>query len=73
MAQSLFVLPFGKFKGQPIEDLPSSYLQWLLEQDFFCDGYPMGLRAVDQELGFREQFGHDINTDEDRNWNRRSR
>jgi Putative quorum-sensing-regulated virulence factor len=24
-------MPFGKFKGAPVEDLPSSYLWWLVE------------------------------------------
>jgi len=25
------IMPFGKFKGQNIESLPSSYLRWLAE------------------------------------------
>lgn len=72
MAESLFVLPFGKFKGQAIEDVSSPYLQWLIEQDFFCEKHPDGLRAVNLELGFRKQFGHERNVDEDHNWNRRN-
>ena len=24
-------MPFGKYKGQPIEDVPDSYLLWLYE------------------------------------------
>jgi len=24
-------MPFGKYKGDPIEDLPSGYIQWALE------------------------------------------
>jgi uncharacterized protein (DUF3820 family) len=23
-------MPFGKFKGEPLEDLPTSYIEWLL-------------------------------------------
>lgn len=59
MAESLFNLPFGKYKGQPIEDVPTSYLRWLTEQDFFCDKFPKGLDAVTIELKFRQAFGYD--------------
>jgi uncharacterized protein (DUF3820 family) len=27
-------MPFGKFKGTPLEDLPDQYVIWLLEQDY---------------------------------------
>ncbi len=30
-------MPFGKFKGQPIADLPPKYLTWLLSQDWVAD------------------------------------
>ena len=30
-------MPFGKFKGQAIEDLPDWYLDWCLEQEFIKD------------------------------------
>lgn len=71
MAESLFILPFGKHKGQPIEDVPTSYLNWLTEQDFFCDGHRQGLEAVNTELRFRERFSGGDEPEEDRNWNRR--
>lgn len=75
MAESLFVMPFGKYKGQDVEDLPSSYLDWLTEQDFFCDKYRTGLEAVNTELRFRQQFPHERAgvVDEDHNWNRRAK
>lgn len=25
------VIPFGKHKGKPVEDVPSDYIRWLLE------------------------------------------
>ena len=28
------IIPFGKFKGTPIDQLPAGYLQWLYWQDF---------------------------------------
>ena len=30
-------MPFGKFKGTPISDLPDWYLAWAMEQDFIKD------------------------------------
>lgn len=24
------LMPFGKYKGEPLEDLPTSYIEWLL-------------------------------------------
>lgn len=73
MSDSLFILPFGKYRGQPIEDVPTSYLNWLTEQDFFCDDHRHGLNAVNTELAFRERFSGTGELDEDRNWNRRTR
>jgi hypothetical protein len=36
------VMPFGKFKGSAVADLPDWYLAWCLEQDFIKEP----LRAV---------------------------
>lgn len=42
-------MPFGKFKGTDIEDLPSDYLKWMAEnvddEDICC--------AADEEYRFR--------------------
>ena len=43
-------MPFGKHKGQPIEDLPSSYLRWLAES---CDDEDVA-EAADTEYRWRE-------------------
>jgi hypothetical protein len=26
------LMPFGKYKGEPIEDIPDNYLQWLITE-----------------------------------------
>jgi|LSQX01.3.fsa_nt_gb hypothetical protein len=32
-------MPFGKYSGQRLGDVPDSYWLWFLEQDW-CDNYP---------------------------------
>lgn len=29
------VITFGKYRDQPLKDVPSSYLDWLIGQDWF--------------------------------------
>jgi len=43
-------MPFGKHRGQPLEEVPTSYLQWLLDN---CDLRPQLQEAVEEELGQR--------------------
>lgn len=57
MAASLFTIPFGKYKGRDIEDLPRHYLEWLTEQQFFWEKYPEGCKAVATELRYRNRWG----------------
>ena len=59
MADSLFTMPFGKHKGEDIEDLDTSYLVWLAERPFFEKEFPAGLKAVETELAFRKKFGNE--------------
>lgn len=50
------VMPFGKYKGQLISELPSSYLHWLAEN---CDKEDI-CKAADEEYNYR--------TDHDAHW-----
>ena len=49
----LTIMPFGKYEGQDIENVPSSYLLWLAEN---CDREDVR-RAADKEYRFREKHG----------------
>ena len=33
------IMPFGKYKGQKLGEVPDSYLRWFLGQDW-CDQWP---------------------------------
>lgn len=49
-------LPFGKSKNdkKTIDELPSSYLQYLLEQDWFEKKYERFIEPVEAELHWRD-------------------
>ncbi|MDY0314760.1 MAG: DUF3820 family protein [Bacteroidales bacterium] len=70
MADSMFTFPFGKHKDEDIEDVPTSYLQWLVGEDWFRTQYPKGYKAVLSELKYRKDFDSEEDN-EDKNWNRR--
>lgn len=71
MASSLWIIPFGKHKGSPIEDCSTGYLEWLMEQDWFCEKFSEGVKQIGKELKYRERFSDGDEPEEDRNWNRR--
>jgi hypothetical protein len=45
-------MPFGKYKGRALRDVPDNYLGWLLDE---CDLQPRLRRAVEKELDTREE------------------
>lgn len=49
-------MPFGKHKGEDIEDLPSSYLKWLAEN---CDDEEI-CEAADEEWQWRQDHNAHI-------------
>jgi len=70
--ESLWIIPFGKHKNMPIEDIPYDYLLWLTEQDWFIEKFPEGCAQIGKEMAYRDKFGA-REEHEDRNWNRNSR
>jgi len=58
MAESMTrPMAFGKYKGKDIEDIPSSYLKWLLEQNWFNEVYYKDMiEPIEIELRFRDKF-----------------
>lgn len=49
-------MPFGKHKGELVADLPDSYLNWLLGQDFVKIGYNQLWKMVAKESKYRKDF-----------------
>jgi uncharacterized protein len=45
-----FKMPFGKYKGIAICDLPSSYLEWFLKKDGFPTGRLGDMMAIIHEI-----------------------
>lgn len=46
-------LPFGKYKNISLELVPSSYLKWLLEQDWFEEMFESEFSVVVDEMNKR--------------------
>lgn len=42
-------MPFGKYKGEPLSDVPASYLSWLWNQDGFGKAHSRNLSEEDQK------------------------
>lgn len=42
-------MPFGKHKGEPMQDVPARYLSWLWNQDDFKKQYCKNLSEEDQK------------------------
>ena len=47
------VMFFGVHRDEPIDSVPTSYLQWCLEQDWLYDRFPLLVKAIEQELDTR--------------------
>lgn len=61
MAESMGKMPFGKYRGRDVEDVPSGYLKWCLEQEWFVEGEFVGeyvglAKAVETEYEYRENW-----------------
>ena len=47
-------MPFGKHKGEPIEDVPTAYLWWVIEESNAVDRHSGLAEAIEDELEERE-------------------
>ena len=57
MDTTAHTVPFGKHRGAPISELPSSYLRWLEGQDWFEEKHEGLLEVVQAELSWRDETG----------------
>ena len=46
-------MPFGLHMGKEITDIPRSYLNFLLEQDWFEEKFPDLFNEIEEELEIR--------------------
>jgi len=49
-------MSFGKYRGFLVADLPDSYLNYLLDQDFVQDKYPEIRRIAKMEKDYRKKW-----------------
>lgn len=50
-------IPFGKHKGEPLEDLPSDYIEWILRETDVSDRSPWLAKELQAQLDAREGKG----------------
>lgn len=56
MAESLGQMPFGKYKDKDIEDIPNSYLNWVVGEDWFKVQHKELCANIRKELKYRKDF-----------------
>lgn len=50
------IIPFGKHRGREVEEVPSDYLRWLMEQEWFeSERWEELYVEVEDELETRER------------------
>jgi len=49
------IIPFGKYKGQDVASVPSNYLDWVRDQEWFERKYPDLFDEVNTEYQIRER------------------
>lgn len=50
------IIPFGKYKGQSIEDIPNDYLKWFVDNVCTQDEYVWMEKPIIKELQYRNKF-----------------
>lgn len=58
-----FVIPFGQYKGTPLDKVPANYLDWLRDQDWIPQKFPeialylqQHAKLIDEELDDEDQY-----------------
>lgn len=46
-------IPFGQHQGKDVEDINSSYLGWMQDQENFYENYPDLMEEIDTEMSWR--------------------
>lgn len=49
-------ISFGVYRGHLVADIPNHYLNWLLEQDWFCKKFLDLKEQTEIELEYRKKF-----------------
>jgi uncharacterized protein (DUF3820 family) len=60
MSEGTAVLPFGRYTGCSISEVPDSYLNYLSETDWFEKKYPKLQEAINAEMEYRYATGTDL-------------
>ena len=54
-------MPFGKYKGTPMQDVPASYLHWLYHNSEFYNQQGLGIKKyIDDNMSALKQEDKDL-------------
>lgn len=56
MADTLWKIPFGKYRDWDIEDVPDSYLIWLKGEVWLKEKFKDIVPIIEKELKYRNDF-----------------
>lgn len=62
-----WIIPFGKHKGKPLSDIPTSYLEFLTEQDWFLEKFRPAAELIGAELHDRFLDKNEAQAEKERN------
>ena len=54
--QQDIIIPFGIHKDKLVADTPNSYLEFLMEQDWFCSKFKDVAEQIKIEQDYRKKF-----------------
>ena len=59
MKKDDMIMPFGKYVDQDIREIPSDYLSWLVDEDWFEEKFEDLYQRIEEELKIRDRsYGH---------------
>ena len=57
------LMPFGRYQGDEVEEVPTDYLKWFINQDKIVEENPELADEIDRELQWRSSYNKHFYSD----------